>query len=48
MNHWSDKLKTLNACAEAVEWACTQRSPSAAWHNCKRGDWMLDNLAIVS
>jgi hypothetical protein len=36
-----DKLNRLGACSEAVRWMTTQVSPSVAWRNCKRGDWML-------
>ena len=35
------KLKKLQACEEAVEWAASQKSFSSAWKNCKLGDWML-------
>jgi len=36
-----EKLKALGACREAVKWLSGQVSPSVAWRNCKRGDWML-------
>jgi hypothetical protein len=36
-----EKLRSLDACSEAVEWAKTQKSAKAAWDSCKRGDWML-------
>ena len=39
--HWSEKLKALNACEEAVAWAATQRTSTAAWKSCTRADWML-------
>ena len=35
------KLKKLNACPDAIEWAKTQKSFKVAWENCERGDWML-------
>ena len=35
------KLKKLSACREAVKWVKTQKSPTEAWQNCERGDWML-------
>ena len=35
------KLKKLQACEEAVEWASQQKSFPSAWEACERGDWML-------
>jgi hypothetical protein len=35
------KLERLSACREAREWVSTQKSPTLAWQNCERGDWML-------
>jgi hypothetical protein len=35
------KLEKLRACSEAIMWAKTHESPSEAWQNCARGDWML-------
>jgi len=37
----TSKLEKLNACREAIEWVKTQKSPTDAWQNCERGDWML-------
>ena len=39
--HWSKVLVYHGACHEAVEWARTQKSATAAWNNCERGDHML-------
>ena len=39
--HWSAKLESLNACADAVAYARTQPSFLKAWTACERGDWML-------
>ena len=36
----ADKLRALNACAEAVEWI-GERTPARAWADCERGDWLL-------
>ena len=38
---WSDALRRLNACGEAVEWSRSYPDISAAWQACERGDWML-------
>ena len=35
------KLKKLGACKEAILYVQTQKSPTKAWNNCERGDWML-------
>ena len=35
------KLKKLGACREAILYVQTQKSPTKAWNNCERGDWML-------
>ncbi len=37
---FSDKLRDMNACPEAVEWV-GRRGIKTAWRDCKRGDWML-------
>ena len=37
----TDKLKSLSACRDAVEWVRTQKDYKSAWQNCERGDWML-------
>ena len=39
--HWPDALVEMNACAEAVTWARTQKSLAVAWKTCERADWML-------
>ena len=39
--HWSDALRALGACDEAVEWASTQPDAETAWAQCRRADWML-------
>ena len=41
-----EKLRGLSACSEAVDWLSGQVSPSVAWRNCKRGDWMLWLLGL--
>ena len=35
------RLKLLDACPEAVEWAAQYPTLQAAWDACERGDWML-------
>ena len=45
---FSDKLKEMYACSEAVEWV-GKRGLVKAWRECKRPDWMLwllDELGI--
>ena len=39
--HWTDRLKKLNACPEAVVWAKRYATFEDAWVECDRGDWML-------
>ncbi len=39
--HWTQKLKKLGACKDAVIWAFEQENLEKAWQNCERGDWML-------
>jgi hypothetical protein len=39
--HWTDDLRRLGACAEAIEWAAGYDTLEAAWSACRRGDWML-------
>jgi len=41
MNHWTDKLRKLNACQEAVEWSQQFETFEEAWAQCERGDRML-------
>ena len=36
-----NKLKSFNACEEAVRWFAKQRTPLLAWRDCKRPDWLL-------
>ena len=36
-----DKLKEMDACSDAVEWAKQFSSLQKAWDKCERGDWML-------
>ncbi len=37
---FSDKLKKMNACREAVKWV-GKRGLMTAWRDCPRSDWML-------
>ncbi len=39
--HWTQKLKKLGVCEDAVIWASEQQNLEKAWQNCERGDWML-------
>jgi hypothetical protein len=39
--HWTDALRKLHACDEAVAWCQTQPDLATAWATCERGDWML-------
>ncbi|MFH1615797.1 MAG: hypothetical protein ABIG61_12040 [Planctomycetota bacterium] len=41
MKKHSEKLKQLNACLEAIEYADEFSSLQAAWDDCRRGDWLL-------
>jgi hypothetical protein len=38
---WWFFLLPLRPCAEALEWAKTQKTLKEAWQNCERGDWLL-------
>ena len=42
------KLKKMNACPDAVEWASEQKNQQQAWNDCSRGDWMLWLLGKLS
>jgi len=44
----TDKLKKLNACREAIQWASEQKNQKQAWNDCERGDWMLWLLGKLS
>jgi len=35
------KLEKLNACYDTRVYVNTQKTVTAAWQNCERGDWML-------
>jgi len=37
---FAEKLKSINACSQAVEWV-GRRGLRTAWRDCPRGDWML-------
>ena len=39
--HWSESLRKLNACDEAMKWARSQPSAKKAWEACERADWLL-------
>jgi hypothetical protein len=41
MNTLQTKLKELDACDEAIEWAKDYDNLQQAWDNCQRGDWMI-------
>ena len=56
MTKLENKLNTILACDEAIEWASTQKgSFQKSWDKCPRGDWLLwllvrsksDNKKIV-
>jgi hypothetical protein len=38
---WKDRLRELNACPHAMEWANQYDDAQQAWDECPRGDWML-------
>lgn len=38
---WTDRLRTIEARAEAVAWAEPYLTAEEAWAACDRGDWML-------
>ena len=40
MKNLKDKLKTMGACEDAVEWV-GEKDIKEAWATCHRGDWML-------
>ena len=37
----ADRIAHLHPCREAAEWARGYTSPTKAWRECERGDWML-------
>ncbi len=39
--HWSEWLRELDACPEAVSWARGYATERAAYDACERPDWML-------
>ena len=39
--HWSDALRSLSPCGEAMDYLKTQPDGETAWRECQRGDWML-------
>ena len=39
--HWTEKLREIDACSDAVEWAKDYDTFAEAWQECERGDWML-------
>jgi len=41
MKHWTDKLKLLPPCGNALAWCQTQPNASVAWKNCQNVSWML-------
>jgi hypothetical protein len=47
--HWSDKLRKMGACSDAVKWAKGYRSATAAWKACENGgylEWVLRRLNL--
>ena len=40
MNNWKARLRALNPCPEAYEWAIKHKTLREAWRRCERGDWM--------
>lgn len=38
---WTDKLRNLDACSDAVRWASAYQTAQAAWDACVRPDWMI-------
>ena len=40
-NDWKARLKGLEPCPDAYEWACQFKTFRQAWRMCERGDWML-------
>jgi len=39
--NFREKLKEINACFDAIQWAENYTSLQKAWDNCERGDWIL-------
>lgn len=39
--HWSDALRGMNACDEALEWCQKQPSLKEAWKQCNEDQWLL-------
>jgi len=37
---FTDKLKSMNACSDAIKWV-GKRGLKTAWRDCNRADWML-------
>jgi len=44
---FSDKLREMDACSEAVRWV-GRRGLKTAWRDCRRGDWMTWLVSRVS
>ena len=38
---FTEKLKNMAACEDAVEWASQYSTLQKTWDKCERGDWML-------
>jgi len=41
MKTFITKLKRLNACSDAIEWAKQYNTWQEVWDNCERADWLL-------
>ena len=48
MHKHSKKLKKMDACSRAVEWADKFKTSQEVWDACERGDWMLWLLGKLS
>ena len=38
---YCERLKSLGACQQAIDWSADQSDPQTAWERCGRADWLL-------
>lgn len=46
-SHWTDNLRRLGACREAIEWARSYPNLRTAWAACERKDWIVWLLDVT-
>jgi|WetSurSiteA1Bulk_404760.scaffolds.fasta_scaffold00038_47 hypothetical protein len=45
--HWSEDLKRIAACPEAIRWCKHKKSFLEAWKTCENGDWLYWYLELI-